>query len=288
MKQIRQWVLTGVALASLNVNAQPLYWFAHKDSLEFLLIGTIHIGDASMYPLPQPVTEFLAQSDALVLEADISTKPHYTSNNEGVTTQEVLDDAQQEQLRNISYELDLSPVRLLNASPWMVAATLQVKQMEQLGYSAEYGVESILIDQAQAETLPILGLETLDEQADALASVGENGTALLIDTLERWQESEHDFKCLVTSWQQGQQATLNQLLEDSDEQVMDVLARDRNKQWLERLVSNDFLPNANGRYTIAVGTLHLMGKDSLISLLTEHGFEVTPVIPKQSPIPDCE
>ncbi|MDG3399118.1 TraB/GumN family protein, partial [Vibrio parahaemolyticus] len=35
------------------------------------------------------------------------------------------------------------------------------------------------------------------------------------------------------------------------------------------------LPKKSGRYTVVVGSLHLVGKDNLIDLLAQRGFEIT-------------
>ncbi|NMV21815.1 TraB/GumN family protein, partial [Vibrio parahaemolyticus] len=52
---------------------------------------------------------------------------------------------------------------------------------------------------------------------------------------------------------------------------------ERNRDWAKKLDTGSILPQRSGRYTVVVGSLHLVGKDNLIELLKKRGFDIKPL-----------
>ena len=48
-----------VFFTSYSVQAEPQHWLAKKGDMEYMIIGSVHVGDKTMYPLPKAVTQFL-------------------------------------------------------------------------------------------------------------------------------------------------------------------------------------------------------------------------------------
>ena len=82
---------------------------------------------------------------------------------------------------------------------------------------------------------------------------------------------------MIKSWQVGDKANLDDLIKKStmSEQLSEDLARKRNQNWSEKIVSGKLLSTDGGQYLVAVGLMHLMGHDSLIEQLEEKGFTVS-------------
>ncbi|GAL12673.1 hypothetical protein JCM19233_3665 [Vibrio astriarenae] len=57
-------------LVSCISQAEPLSWVAEKEGLSYTLVGSVHVGDDSMYPMPSYLTERLSIADALIVEAN--------------------------------------------------------------------------------------------------------------------------------------------------------------------------------------------------------------------------
>lgn len=60
-----------VIFTSFSSYAEPQHWRAKKGDTEYMIIGSVHVGDKSMYPLPKNITKFLEQSSGLIIEADV-------------------------------------------------------------------------------------------------------------------------------------------------------------------------------------------------------------------------
>ena len=261
---------------TLGLHAEPLHWQATKGNLSFDIVGSIHVGKSSMYPLPVTLYERLATSSGLIIEVDLSDLRAITYPIPSVTSQQILTKQQYRQLDNIAQQLKQNIDRLAKLPPWSSALQLQFLHLQQLGYSAEQGVDVHLIRQAQQIDIALLPLETAQYQIDVLTNLPNSGQELLIALLDDWENQHGITECLIESWQKGDSAKLEQLLKQSEmsAQMEYSLITKRNHDWVDKLISPDFLPSSSGHYLVVVGTLHLVGEDSVLTLLQEQGFDI--------------
>lgn len=285
---LRSWLTSGFLFFSFFSHATPMYWIAEKDDIQYLLFGTLHVGDKSMYPLPREVTQFLKHSNGLILEADLSSAESPAYPTDTLMTEEVLTDQQQEQLKTIAQELQISFYRLSHQPPWAAAITIQMTQLAQLGYSADYGVEQHLISLAKKNQIPILGLESLQSQLNMLSDQKDNGKELLISALDEWENSKNNSLCMVKSWKSGDKNNFADLVKQAEmsKQLSNALEVERNDDWTTKLISGNFLPKKPGKYVVAVGLLHLIGAENLVKQLTEQGFSIKEKGKRE--LADCE
>jgi hypothetical protein len=278
MTKFLRWFTSGCLFFSFFSHASPMYWIAEKDNVQYLLIGTLHVGDKSMYPLPREITQYLKKSNGLILEADLTSETTPTYPTDTLTAEEVLTSEQQHKLSKIADELQVSFYRLSHQPPWSAAITLQMTQLAQLGYSAEYGVDQHLISLAQRYQRPILGLESLQSQLNMLSEQKDNGKELLLSAIDEWDSNKTNSLCMVESWKAGDKANFKDLIKKiaMSKQLSNALEVNRNKNWAKKLASNHFLPTQSGRYVVAVGLLHLIGQKNLITLLSKEGFSIMP------------
>jgi uncharacterized protein len=271
-----RWLAALLSIVSINVQAEPLYWLASKGDTQYMLLGSIHIGDQSMYPLPDTVLNFFNQSSALIVEADISkaTKINYPPTSQA--TSQLLNKSQYQALQKLSEELQLNPTTLEQAPPWISALTIQTRIFQKLGYSADFGVDQQLINLAQQQQLPILGLETVQDQINAISQIPNSGLELLTSSLNDTSKNSNDARCMVESWKVGDEKNLSLFIETTEmsQEMSTKLELERNNNWITKLTSDSFLPTKKGKYLIVVGTLHLIGEQNLITQLEQHGFTV--------------
>ena len=57
---------------SLHAASDPLFWKAVKGDETIALLGTVHAGRKTFYPLPNAIEDSLRSSKALLLEIDLS------------------------------------------------------------------------------------------------------------------------------------------------------------------------------------------------------------------------
>ncbi|KHA60390.1 polysaccharide biosynthesis protein GumN [Vibrio variabilis] len=263
-------------LTSPALVAEPLFWQANKGALTYYIFGSVHVGDESMYPLPNKVTNKLQESDGLIIEADIRNTQGISYPPITLLSKDVLTNKHKDELKGIATLLELNSDQLLNSPPWAAALAIQMKQIEYLGYQAEKGVDTHLMNKASLRDTQIISLESLQSQIDLLTGQAQSGKELLVSAIEEFDHSEDATRCLIKSWQAGDLDKLiefSSLTEMSPEFEQSFLI-DRNLNWVKQLASPDWSKGNKGSYMMVVGTLHLIGEHSVIELLKQDGFAV--------------
>ncbi|WP_045370456.1 TraB/GumN family protein [Vibrio campbellii] len=268
-----------VFFTSYSVQAEPQHWLAKKGDMEYMIIGSVHVGDKTMYPLPKAVTQFLKNSDGLIIEADVRNTEGVTYPKTSLLAKDVLDRTQRKHLAEIANDLGLQEAQLLNAPPWSAALTIQLMLVNKLGYASDQGVDMHLINLADKQQVPVLSLESVQFQLDLIAGQKDGGKEFLLSSIEEYDGGDKLVQCLIDSWKSGDGSTLEEasMSEQSSDEFNQAFLYDRNRDWAEKLDSGSVLPKKSGQYTIVVGSLHLVGKDNLIDLLEERGFTVEPL-----------
>ncbi|MCH7370496.1 TraB/GumN family protein [Aeromonas sp. MR16] len=270
-------------LLPLQAIADPAFYRIEKGSEQHWLLGSIHAGKPSLYPLPDPVERAWQQSRTLVMEVDMTHISQAQWQEMGAITRLVDGKTLKDHLpldlyrrtliaagQNGLTETMLAPLR-----PWFAAITLTQAALERTGYSGEYGVDQHFAKRANEGGKPIVGLETLLEQLGYLASVGDNQTLMLESTLDELPELEKGFGEVMSAWQNGDQATLINLLKEEmappklQAWLEQTLLAERNRNWVKKWPT---LPNES---FIVVGALHLYGDQGLLALLEQQGWRIT-------------
>ena len=272
-------------LLPLTALADPAFYRVSKGDEQHWLMGSIHAGKPTLYPLPEPVERAWQQSRALVMEVDMNSisqeqwqgMASLTQLNDGKSLKEYLPAElyQRTLMAGARYGLDeatLSPLR-----PWFAAITLTQAAMAKTGFDSQLGIDQHFAGLAAKEGKPVVGFETLLEQLGYLASVGDNQTLMLASTLDELPMLENAFTAVMKAWQQGDEATLINLLKEEmappalQSWMEQTLLAERNRNWLKKWSS---LPNES---FIVVGALHLYGEQGLLAQLEQQGWRITPL-----------
>ena len=272
-------------LLPLNAFADPAFYRISKGNEQHWLLGSIHAGKPSLYPLPDPVERAWQQSRALVMEVDMTHISQAQWQEMGAITRLVDGKTLKDHLPMDLYrrtliaagQNGLTEAMLAPLRPWFAAITLTQAALERTGYRGEFGVDQHFAKRANDGGKPIVGLETLLEQLGYLASVGDNQTLMLESTLDELPELEKGFAEVMAAWQNGDQATLINLLKEEmappklQAWLEQTLLAERNRNWVKQWPG---LPNES---FIVVGALHLYGEQGLLVLLEQQGWRITPL-----------
>ncbi|EPU3918378.1 TraB/GumN family protein [Aeromonas hydrophila] len=272
-------------LLPLSAFADPAFYKVSKGDQQHWLLGSIHAGKPSLYPLPDPIERAWLQSRALVLEVDLTHISQQQWQEMGAITRLVDGKTLKEHVpldlyrrtiiaagQNGLTENMLAPLR-----PWFAAITLTQAALERTDFSSALGVDQHFAKQAGDSGKPIIGFETLLEQLGYLASVGDNQTLMLESTLDELPELERGFREVMKAWEEGDEATLINLLKSEmappklQAWLEQTLLAERNHNWLKKWST---LPNES---LIVVGALHLYGDQGLLALLEQQGWRITPL-----------
>jgi uncharacterized protein YbaP (TraB family) len=136
--------------------------------------------------------------------------------------------------------------------------------------------------EAVKEQKPVLALETVDDQIHTLFGTMslQRQADLLLCNLKNMDESMDMISELIIAYNQGNLNDLDRLFQQQDSDFCpstpaenDALNKDRNIAWMKKLP--DMMKEKSS--FIAVGALHLVGKDGLLNLLEKSGYKVEPV-----------
>lgn len=273
---MRIFFLSMVLFVSNLAVAEPLYWRVQKGDLDYMIFGSVHVGDKSMYPLPDSVLRYLAESDGIIIEADVTNTVGVQYPPMSLTSKEVLDESQLSELSGIANLLNLNSQQLLLSPPWATALTIQMRQLEYLGYKPADGVDLHLLAKARSNQKSVYSLESLQFQIDMLTGQKESGKELLVSAIDEFDHSEDATTCLIESWRKGDLAKLNQFaqLAEMSPEFERAFLTDRNIDWAKQLEAPSWSSEQKGNYLMVVGALHLLGEQSVLSLLEDRGFTV--------------
>ncbi|ENM5757397.1 TraB/GumN family protein [Vibrio mimicus] len=263
-------------LFTQTLHAEPLFWSATKGTTQLLIMGSLHVGRDDLYPLPKEAEQALKHSAGLVVETDIRTGSAAIPASSTVSSEQVLSDEQLFVLDSIAQQLGLNGQQLRQLPPWSASLLIQMRFFAELGYQAERGIDLYFMRQAEQQQIPVLGLETLQFQLDLLAGLPNSGEELLVSLIKDWEINAKLTECMIQSWKNGDQDKLLEVakLSEMSPELEHKMLIARNQDWAEKLSQTSLLPEQDKPYLVVVGTLHLVGEQSLLAQLKKKGFSI--------------
>lgn len=285
--------LTAVALAwalglSSSVASAPesqhhSLWSLKGKTNTVYLLGSVHFLNAAEQ-LPAALEDAYLEAEVLLMEIDMDDLDPQEAQQvtmelgmqpAGQSLQQQLGKSTFAKLETRAREVGVDPDLLNRFKPWFAGMTLMQLQLMKMGLAPSSGVEQRFTTRATTDKKPIHGLETLREQLSMLAGLPEKQQReFLLYSIEDAARMEEEIDDLLSAWRRGDTKALEQLLAEGFEQYPELyrpLTVDRNRRWLGRV--EDLLDDRED-YLVVVGTLHLVGKDSLIDLLEGKGHRV--------------
>ncbi|ODA31417.1 hypothetical protein A8L45_17245 [Veronia pacifica] len=253
--------------------AKPIVWQAQKGGAVFTLFGSIHLGSPNFYPLPELVEDKFDKADALIVEVDLASSkvPAFPDRRNSYQSLNV---KEKRLLETVAAKARVDLSLLYAMQPWQTAVTLQMEQAKSLGLRPDFGVDRHFLQKSSSTGKRIIGLESLEQQFSTLTTMEDNGKAMLLETIEDWDQKRLDLACMISAWRQGDHKTLtamsNYFAEYSS--LEDRVLYQRNLKWISLLQDKNKFPDGN--YLLVVGDLHFHGKRGLLALLEKEGFSI--------------
>jgi len=263
-------------------------WKTQAGENTVYLLGSIHIANSAMYPLRGEIQKAYAQSDYLVVEADISKanteemqkmvlqKVMY---NDGTKLQDHISPETYKQLERLVASMGLPAGAFDSIKPWNIALMLDSLKMQSSSYVGELGIDQHFLNQANTSKLPILELESMEYQLDMFNSFSsklqDDMLASSIASFNSDKEDSGGIQQLSEMWMAGDD---KQLLEftastNSNEEVNKAMLVDRNIAMADKI--KGYLEGKGSKtYFVIVGAAHFLGDDGILSLLEKEGFKI--------------
>ena len=271
-------------------------WKVSDENSSVWLLGSIHVANASFYPLPTVIDSAFTAANELAVEINMSdayvvSEVQWLMNRHGM----LIDGTLHDKLPiTLWYSLDSLctawnlPVSTFESMrPWLVATTISSYAYIRAGLKSEYGIDNVFMRKATEGGKPIISLETAEEQIEALAGSSESdsaGICLLKSTMRELPGVKPLIRNLVKAWKTGDDELLNSLLNEENVQdytPSEVLYMEEFKQ---RLLANrnvkmadsvaSFLRDDRNVFFV-VGVAHLAFEEyNVIENLRNQGFVV--------------
>lgn len=282
MKTILRIACLLTALLAGGAGAALPLWEIEGTANRIQLLGSVHFLRAGDYPLPTAIETAYRQADVIVMELDLNAigpadlqrvQQKLAVDPGGRSLRDIVGATTWREATGLARSIDIDLAMLQPFEPWFAALQITQLRLLQLGYDGSFGVDLQISRQALADGKPIRGLETLDEQLGALDALTTGAQQrFFVQTLEDATEIEGELARIVTAWRNGDTATLNTLLLEGladQPEVYNRILVQRNRRWTQAII--DMIDDSRD-YLVIVGTLHLIGDDSVQRMLDEAGI----------------
>mgnify|MGYP003385694698 CR=1 FL=1 len=250
------------------------------------LMGSIHYGMPSMYPLPKRIMSAFERSTALLVEVDISkASPASTMAlikengfyQDGSTLKDHLTASQFTRLERDVAQWGVPVSALLQHKPWLVVMSLTAIAVKAQGYSETLGVDQYFLDRIGSKK--VIEIESLEQQISLMSGFNEEVQQwMLVQGLGELNRATIELDAMLTNWKRGNESafyeqTVKEFPEgELSQTVYQQVFIDRNRsmaEFVEKLASSK-----PGRYFVVVGAGHLVGPEGVPALLSKKGHAI--------------
>jgi uncharacterized protein YbaP (TraB family) len=259
-------------------------WKVQGDHNSVYLLGSIHVLSKQAYPLKPVLEHAFDDANQVVFEIDLTRFTRKSFKEEfsrtayyppGQSLSKKLTPRTIELLNSILPLYGWSLQKVEHVKPWFLAEALSSRTLEMAGFSDQYGIDLYFYRKAKAAGKPVLGLETLRDQAEIFDRFNdEQNEQYLLSTLSGLPAYAEMIRQLVSAWRNGDVESLDRLLNQdkrADPATHDVLFSRRNSKWLPEI---ERFAHGDANYLIIVGAGHLVGEDGVVAQLRRAGYSV--------------
>jgi uncharacterized protein YbaP (TraB family) len=247
------------------------------------LLGSIHVLPASAYPLHPALQQAFNNSQRVVFEVDLNAVSQQAVLREfeevgvyppGDNLEHHVSPATIRLVKQVLAKLGISYNKARRFKPALLGELITSRYTELAGFREDLGVDRYFFSQAKNTRKPVLGLETVRDQARVLSSDDASGEARLVEAIVSLPAAKAILDELVVAWKAGRINTLDRLLnqdEWNDPKSFESMFSQRNQKWLpqiERFLESD------ANYLVIVGSGHLVGDHGLVRALQGRGYHV--------------
>ena len=273
--------MIALMIASSFCNAKDkgtqFFWEIRSDSATVYLLGSIHVGKESFYPMADVIENAYNKSDYLVGEInlenagieDLMQKALFTG---PTTLQSVLKEENYQFLKHFFDSVGILPMMYDRFKPWYAIVMYQGMNMgSETDISNDYGVDVYFQNKANRDKKEILELETTKEQIDYLIKMGDYADDII--EMEREGSSSNtaiETHNLIEAWERGDEKSLMKYFIDVDDNfpklrdLMIQLVDERNVKMTQKI--EEYLKTGK-TYFVVVGAGHPIGENGIIELL---------------------
>ena len=267
-----------------NSPSKHCLWSLKSKSNIIYFMGSIHVLTKKSYPLPDAFENAYKNSGSLVFETDLNivndsdfllkmvTSGTYP---DGQTLKENISEKTYNLLQEQIKKLGLTANIFDRLKPWSCALMLTSLELNRLGFDQKFGIDLYFFNKAKKDNKKINGLESNDYHLKLLDELmGNDEEDFMLDTLTDLDQTEKNANDLVGFWEKGDVKELDSFLNSGFEDFPKLHQRlviQRNYNWIPKI---EELMKQKENVLVIVGTGHLVGKESVVEILTNKGYAI--------------
>lgn len=268
--------------------AKGFFYEIQNKNNKVYMLGSIHIGKSSMYPIDQNIINSLKNSDKIFMEIDLTNQEKLKEMQEKMYYKDggsLKDDLGEElfaRVANIFKDFGMTEDQVNKLKPWAIYNSLSVDPKGEVANST-YGIESYFLALSLLNNLELGELESVDFQSDLLSNFDKESYISMIknltDEIEKngYKNINAGLNEMLSAWENGNKNKMIGLLSsDGDkatEKFNEALLSERDKNMAKKI---DAMLKEDGEntYFILVGAAHLVTENSVTGILKDMGYEV--------------
>ncbi|WP_458120246.1 TraB/GumN family protein [Paenibacillus sp. Z6-24] len=274
-----------------QTGARGFMWEVKNNGNTVYLVGSMHVADASFYPLRQEYEQAFAEADSLSVEVDITRESTEDFQkrvletgmyHDGSNLRNHISSYTYEKLGRILEANDMRSGALDRFKPWVAEMIVSSFATDDSGYDSELGIDLHFIKKAAERDIPVVGLESEESQLRMLNNFSDElQEKLLYGTLasfddKRNQERDATTRAMAEMWKTGDEKALMEVTNSTvvEPEYHKAILVDRNIGMANK-IDGYLKSSSNQQYFVVVGAAHYLGDDGIIKLLEKKGYTVT-------------
>lgn len=274
-------VLVSLFGLSSTALAAPAIWKVSDADSSVWIFGSIHLlPPATDWRTPE-FDRLINDADKVYFETDLGPAAQaeiiVMTAQRGFSTDskllsEKIDSKTMGKVRSMAAEVNVPVASLLAMEPWMVATTLSTSAIVMAGYDPTSGVDTTVQREIPVDRQGFL--ETASEQMDAIAGgTRDEHIQMLKATLAEGTAAVGTIDQMLDAWMSGSPEDVGDIflseLGAYGDGFTKRLITDRNTNWTGQISE---MLEKNEKAFLIVGAGHMVGEDSVITMLENAGF----------------
>lgn len=263
-------------------------WKTSTGNTTVYMLGSIHVANEDFYPLDPDIESAFAESDTLVVEADVvninqakmlkllEARGKYI---DGTTLKDHLSQDLYKKLEETLKTFKLKASLFETYEPWYIAMMIDSLHTLKLGYNPELGIDYHFLEIATEKKMEIIQLEGAAYQIHLFDQFSPEIQVKVLESSLESVDHPEELHELVQYWKEGDLIGLERLTYSNEdlskefEVYMDVLLNKRNVRMVEKI--EDLLKRGeNKEFFVVVGAAHFIGEQGIVKLLQDKGYIV--------------
>jgi len=273
--------------ASAYTPGRPiLMWKVSSKTSSAYLLGSVHLWEKSMYPLPAVVDKAFAASSTLIVEVDMTKIDHQQLQQLMMSTgmfpagddlNKHITAETRAKLNEFTAGYGVPPDSFFQYRPWMVGLTVVMLPMLKAGINPEDGLDMYFLNK--------VGDKRIEQLEDAAFQINlfshfpdKDADHTILHALKQATESNEMLAKIASFWARGDAAKIDELMasmsadDDAAEKALSHrLREERNPHMTDRL---EKCIQSGEKCFMVVGAAHTVGDEGIVKQLQAHGYRV--------------